>query len=728
MVNEIRDLESNPSFYTGTGATVGSNHKKRDFKKAGASIVLGCLGGLAMFALFFGAENFIPDSIGHALVSSTDTQCANGTIDKEWAFIEIMRQGQIPSDTIANLKERNVLVGTVDENQVFTESANGTVLKKGDKIITASTAYDEFQNDAELYNALDKATYSCAAYYYDDTAKQAFAELGTNRNNFIEGSDFNEVLDSATAGSDVSINSVAYVQKTRVVNGKTETYYEYETAGKDASSKSSAADLIEDTRKNHPASTTAEAALNTADALKIADTASKEQRSASFFLLFMENIDKMKAGEGNSAKINEAMNFLHTSATTETVDTETGETITVTGSPLESPSLSAILNGKTVSATETKNYSSDRVLQTVENRLNLSTAANSAVKNLAATSITESVASFANGIRGTISHFLKSAVTTAESAIFTPLVSIISGSLIDNSYSQAIKGIAGGELLVEGAVNVANKLATAGGATAADSTAVMAYNSEVTRIAKLNDQIDGMNRSPFDITSKNTFFGAIAHNLLPLFTHTSNISLSILPSATAATNENFLTSFGECETYATIHAVGTVHCSKITTFDTSTQNDPYNNPEFINFVNKNTYLNSNGERVVKENSDLAKFILYNDRQTPLGTIDAGILYSLEHNDSFVSFIPDQKTTIELLRNATPEQKAIASGAAFVNSAENPYWEKYKYAQRYVSIARAVAVLKQYSSDATAYTTLTMFEGKNNPVVAFLNNHNNIANR
>ena len=75
----------------------------------------------------------------------------------------------------------------------------------------------------------------------------------------------------------------------------------------------------------------------------------------------------------------------------------------------------------------------------------------------------------------------------------------------------------------------------------------------------------------------------------------------------------------------------------------------------------------------------------------------------------------------MIRNfmgASDNNKRIASGAAYVNSASNPDWQVYKYAQRYVSLARATESLRQYADDSTAYNNILFFEGERNPVIAF----------
>ena len=79
-------------------------------------------------------------------------------------------------------------------------------------------------------------------------------------------------------------------------------------------------------------------------------------------------------------------------------------------------------------------------------------------------------------------------------------------------------------------------------------------------------------------------------------------------------------------------------------------------------------------------------------------------------------------------SANDSERRIASGAAFVNSDSNADWEIYKYAQRYVSLARAANVLRQFDGENTSYVNLKYFEGEESPVVAFLNEYRNLASK
>lgn len=83
--------------------------------------------------------------------------------------------------------------------------------------------------------------------------------------------------------------------------------------------------------------------------------------------------------------------------------------------------------------------------------------------------------------------------------------------------------------------------------------------------------------------------------------------------------------------------------------------------------------------------------------------------------------------VKTLLGANEREKRLASGAAFVNSSSNGDWATYKYAQRYISLARAQESLRQYDGNKAAYSDLRFFEGMENPVIAFIEQYNSVAN-
>ena len=701
---------------------VGKSAEKRGRKIKGFSATAFVTAIILVFVVLFSSGNLIPVAISERLIEETDVQYADAVESKILVFQQALVSGEVPNNTVARLKDNGVLVGRVTEGE-FQEGASGTnlALKMGEKIVTAENFAREVNADVQLYNAFNNATYSRAAYYYDDAASEVFKKIGTNRNNYTAEDDFIEVVNGLMGeGNDIDVNNVELVEKQ---NEQGEKYYEYETVGGEAAA-TTASNFVTTVGNKNTASSSNLATLNAADTLNVADTIAKEQKSSLLFVAFMENISKMKAGDGNESKINETMNYLYQETESTVVDVETGEIKTVKGSMMEAPSLYAVLSGEKVDTQATSNYSSDRVLKTVENQL----GATAGDETLLGT-----VTSVAGKIKGSIGRFLHSGTEGASVATLNTITPTIENSLVKNNF-ESIGGIAGGEMLVEGAVNVGRALAQASGATAGDSNAIQEYARLNNAVLAMDAAADRLNRSPLDITSKNTFLGAIVYKLAVgakatnLTKMMANVVSGIFPAVYAEDEtDSYLANFGDCETLGAIGAVGSATCATVATFDTSTLNNTFNDAGFIQFVEANTEL-KDGVRVIKDDSDLADFIKYNDeRITPVGVMDGGILSAVQ-TGSKISFLDNILSMIKTFLGATEREKQIATGAAFVNSSSNANWDVYKYAQRYVSLARATEALRKYDGEETAYNNLKYFEGTMSPVVAFLNNYYNMASK
>lgn len=686
---------------------------------------IGSLGAVGLVTLLiivlvivFSSGNLIPAAISERLVEATDVQYADATESKMLVFQQALDTGSLPENTIKRLKAQGV---EVDGNSLV---FNGQKIAAGDFI-------KEVHNNARLYQAFTAATYDRAAYYYDEAAEEVFKKIGTSRDNYTASSDFDSVMSSLVGeGSSIDISNAGLVEKT---NEKGEKTMEYEQIGEKANSKEkSAEDFVKIVAENNINENSLLATMDATVALNTADTISKEQKSSIFFAAFMENISKMKAGQGSNSKINEAMNYLFQETESSIVDTKTGEIIKTKGSMLEAPSLYAVLSGEKINVGDVTNYASDRILKTVENR--------AGVGQIDEKTREESITSTNTKIRGSIGRFLTGGEEQASFETMSPVVPTINSSLVENDFGS-IGGIYGGEMLVEGAVNTGKMLAKASGGTAGDGDAVKTYASLTSDILALDAEIDRNNRNPLDITSRNTFLGSIVYKMAVGLSQSKVGSVlqrfgsvvgtvfgeafnKLTPSSSADDGTlEYLTHFGDCETINSIGAVGSATCSEIATFDTSTLNDTFHDDGFIKFVEENTELDESGNRTVKKDSKLADFIKYNnERITPIGVMDGGILEAVSSGAEKIPFVSNIISMIKAWLGADEEEKNLATGKVFVNSSKNPEWETYKYAQRYVSLARATDALRQYDGDETAYSSLKYFEGNENPVIAFLNDY------
>ena len=689
---------------------VGKAGKSKGHKSLGALGLLTLMILIMVALVSFG--NFIPAAISERLIAATDVQYADATESKFLVFQQALEKGEIPENTKKRLEAQEIKV-------------EGSSLVFRGETIGAGELLDKLHSNALFYEAFTAATYDRAAYYYDESAEEVFKKIGTNRDNYSKSSEFNAIMDKLMGkGSSVNVGNVGLVEK---VNEKGEKYKDYEIIGDTASSGSEAENFVRTVAENNINEDVFSATMDATTAINNADILSKEQRSAIFFMAFMENISKMKAGEGNSSKINEAMNYLFKEQESTVIDTKTGAKVTTKGSMLQSPSLYAILSGEKIDVNKVTNYASDRVLKTVESQMGTGNVSNEFRE--------ETITSASTKTRGTIGRFLFGGEETASYDAMAAAVPTINDSLVENDF-ETIGGIYGGEFLVEGAVNVGKMLAKTSGATAGDGDAVKSYARLSSEILALDKEADRLTRSPFDISSPNTFLGSIVHSfaigmsknlggfssaLQGIGSTIASAVGKILPSANAEDEGTlYLSNFGtDCETIGSIGAVGSAACSEVATFDTSTLKDPFNDGGFNAFVEENTEY-SDGKRSVKKDSVLADFIKYNDeRITPIGVMDGGILEALQGDSSSIPFISSIISMIKTWLFSTDEDKAVATGKVFVNSSSNPDWEKYKYAQRYVSLARATSALRQYDGDKTAYNNLKYFEGPENPVVAFV---------
>lgn len=672
---------------------------------------------LLVLLLVVGSGNFIISMFSERLVEETDVQYADAVESKILVFQQALSEGAVPANTVEALKVNGVLVGFSEDGE-FTEGAGGNALliETTGEVVTAGEFSRVVHTNVTLYNALNEATYGRAAYYYDESAMAVFNEIGTKRNNFDESMDFEETMDALMgAGSDIDVNSVVRVEREEGVD--------YELTG--SAADSAGAEFVNEVREKSRGANETEAAIAAATTLSVADTMTREERASLFYTLLMENISKTKAGEGNDAKINEVMNYLYRDTESAVVDVSTGEVVTVKGSMLESPSLYAILSGEPVVATEVENYSNERVLRTVENLV--ATDAGAGVFGETVTSAGSRMA------QGSIGRYVFDGSAVGSSGVMGAVTPTVTASLVENSF-DTLDGVSGGEFLVEGAVSVGRRLALASGATAGDAAAVKAYGRVTEAVLALDAEAERMSRSPLDVTSRHTFLGSIVYSMAVSSTRAGsvmgvlanvgrtmgNMVAGLWPAAAAEDdNTGYLTNFGECERAGSIGAVATVGCSDIVTFDTATLNDPWGDAGFVAFVEANTTLGADGVRTVNRGSDLEKFIIYNDEKKTLnGLTDGGILQSLSVGSVRIPFVSDILAMVKAWLSADDADKRVASGAEFVNTASNDNWDAtWRYAQRYVSLARAAAMLRQYDGDVAAYSSLRYFEGYENPVVA-----------
>ncbi|MBR0432024.1 hypothetical protein IJK16_03450 [Candidatus Saccharibacteria bacterium] len=786
--------------YTGTGT---QRKKKKSKLKviAPLAIVLTILIGGG--ALILSSMSLLPIHLDSLITEATDVQFADNSLVKKMLTKFLLSSGSLPSSFAERLgkagitvgylnKEGNFIAGLHDNSTVNLASTNAPadnslVLQFENQLITPADLIDSLDSNLKLRSAFSEATYGRAMNFYDESAENFYSGLNITRNVFKDfevsgdeetdresyNSTMSEIFEkksNSSANTVVDATDEVYASDP-YNNPKSPCYHNFQcscqkyAAGREwfilngicycekeannAATGNAVEEYINAVKNRATATSSSEATYNTAALLSNAVGANETYQSMQFFLANEENISKMKAGEGNNSAINQVLNWLTTPTTTTTINTE-GEEITLKGAPIEADALAAILAGEKFTNEKSADFSSERILNIADNKLNGTTGAHTTQSAISA--ISNTLMSVKITLQSFISDFTSLFIGKIQSATAFAAESII--ALITPSLSKSVlfsnaadySGIVAGNFYVKGASAANSYLArSAQGGTVGDANAVTAYNRVTANVLALDAAADRATRSPFDVNSKNTFLGSIVTSLLPIATssplHFFSSLLSLtnnsLPSAFAlGEDSSYQTTYGECSALTGINAKGDVYCNSIITFDTSTIDNALNDSGFQSFVNNNT----NADGTPKENSDLAKFILYNNgRESPIGVKDANILNALNKNtesekkwyQKITSFFKNLFSSLFSTSGTNNYEKELkeqnqigfATGSVFVNSSSNAYWNTFKYAQRYVSISRALEQLGYFDEDNTNTAELTMFKHTNyNPVNKFTNDY------
>ena len=280
--SEQSALQDGDHFSSVTGKNLyTSGARPAKSKKSSFGALFAIAGFIGIAVILFGRSDLIPSDISDSLSSATDVQYADSVRSKNIAIGQTLTNGKFPSDLVEPLKKAGYLVGYLDESGNFVEATihPNLVVKKDEQILSANDFVDALNSDAKLHKEVTDSTYySRVVYYYDDSANQAFKDLGVSRNNFAKNDEFEVVMERAlTQNSEIDVNTAAKTTTTNTdENGNTTTETSYKTSGNDTNSRyQNAESFVSDVISKNPGKNTTEATLASADTLKVADTISK---------------------------------------------------------------------------------------------------------------------------------------------------------------------------------------------------------------------------------------------------------------------------------------------------------------------------------------------------------------------------------------------------------------------------------------------------------------------
>lgn len=642
-------------YYTGSGRSNSKKKKKGGIRARAAGAIISIallLGGGGAFLSFSNAT--LPAAISHNVTTQTQTDytsyikrfeyIAEGMMDNAGASNPLTKNySKFPN----YMKERFAKFGIN-----VTGSGKDTRITWRDQTMDREGFAKMYRENIEFRNDVTKAKRGRVATFFDNIAENFFGKKLNSRNaypNYRQTSDtstdvdnYKDVLHDRLSGDSTNLNTIASEKVEKEVgtgeydadgNEITQTITEYEPHNTSGSSQTGS-EIDTELAINATTSKLTTIAQNIGElgsgvctALKvgsmigIAAAAQETYQYIKYFLIQIENISKMMAGEGDASAINEFLNFMSTPATTNVSDfdgvtydflngqqpAEELQQKTETGSPLEASGLLNMLSGAPVSTNSTQNYSIERILKTMNGAFAMTagTMKTCAGFELASSIVSIAIDVFSNGTTKIISNIISSkfvynvAITITISSMFSFLVPTLAQIFFANTAD--LIGIPAGQAFASGAAATNMQEGRRGsGQSISSESAAKSFNNSTRQVLAMEAELDRYNLSPFDTSSPNTFFGSIAYSLLPTITSTNMTgtssfirsttkSLSSLLSHVSATdnNDSYTAQYGNCLLLEEIGAVGDVYCNPIVTTDMSTINLSPNDAKYVEVISKN---------------------------------------------------------------------------------------------------------------------------------------------
>lgn len=711
----------------------GSKGKGGSFLKqkkgiAAMMVIIGLMAGGGAF--LGGSHSLLAPAMEALMTEATDTQFASFTLRAG----KIINFANSHSTTSSNVTKKYTSVSSAD---VQAKSSQGRVATFFDNM--ATKIYNKLGLSRNIFNDFKQTGNSDADM---DSFRTTMEAEYDNNTSTVRGAyeETREVQEIEADGTPATNDDGTPKMKTETVTVNDSVDGKSNNSTAEATQKAN--DFVNSTTSK--AISTAASAANTACNIMRAGAtisaivaANEIYQSINYFMNYLENVSKMKYGEGSNSAINEALNTLTTPVSSTYPDvydiTGNGEGIIETGAPVQANGMQMMLAYAPVNSNTNKNFSIERTLSATALALNMNTAkvyacagvqAGAAVVSIVTTVATFGVSAIGQAIFDTLVGVAVSGATTLALSFIVPTVA---RTLFTNIF-ETTTGIPAGELLARGASAANTRVGRSGSGQSLSSSEVATAYSRITQdVIAMEAEKDRQNRSPFDITSKNTFLGSIAYQLLPITLFSAKSTTSVLTnintltrttssaiasltnSASAASSSAYMANFGECPNLEEIGAVGDIYCNPITTTDPTLIDIEPDDSDYISAIENDLDCDNDGSCTIKTDSKLAKYISYCDgRDSPFGIVDANILGGLEAGNFILGAIPVVGDIIDIFNSArTAENLEWATGQKCVNTASNTDWGTFKYYQRYIEDQRILDWMGAYGdgqSPVVAYET------------------------
>ncbi|MBR5419223.1 hypothetical protein IK110_03170 [Candidatus Saccharibacteria bacterium] len=505
-----------------------------------------------------------------------------------------------------------------------------------------------------------------------------------------------------------------------------------------------------------------------------------------------EGIQKAQAGDGDAAPLHELALSL-TTPTTNTYEKVTkvdgdgnaagSDSVVRSRSAMEADSISALYGRTMVNANDpsVSSFNISTVTSRILNSIganpsitgiigNLSTSASafascSAARLAAAAvgmttdiiAIVGCIASWGIGCavdaiyEGVGQAALSAALGIAISAAVSFLVPHVA-KVLTREIATKVMGEDLGNAIVSGAnMYMGHNHQYSGGAVASKNSLLGYLQMQDTVIAE-NARYERATHSPFDITSKYTFMGSLASQLVPLASQSSSLSgiinsagtifgnavQSLTPRSSAVSTgieveKRYQATKDNCPDLASIGGVGDAFCNAYIITDMATINQhPADTIDGISDEDIEVVTeNGKNKPKIKDDSKLAKYLIYcGQRQSPWGIADQNVLSDLtlgstknQYGDAIVGAIPVVGDFTDILGNSQKlanmgwitGQSCVADpddDVSFVNQVAEKFadseftpaitWKEGKQYQRFIEDQRLAEAMYGEKSAVTEY--------------------------
>lgn len=502
--------------------------------------------------------------------------------------------------------------------------------------------------------------------------------------------------------------------------------------------------------------------LKTLGAIHLTVTALQVAQIINYTTGFLEAVHKTQIGEG-TVEMNYYMDRLARPGDTKD---STNKVVKTGTSSLESPATHAFFAGKPIDylsdspdAKLAKKYNLDYVAEnSIKSAINIPGMSNlmsavghgqSAIAAFQACNgmrIAGAVASvafdlvlaattggFGNLIKDFVSNvamsFTMAVVQNIISSTFMPMIlnhvsSFLSKDLITNMAGEdAAYAISSGLSMYQG-----RQFQSSSGMPG-NKAKVLAFYDRQQEIIASEAEFERRTRSPFDLTSKHTFFGSIVNTLTPLSTtfatplrtisgvaHTVGSSaLSLLPKVNAASQKTWyeLALNEKCTSLSAVGIVGDAYCNPYFVSDFSTvAEDPLTIYEKVGAENFEDTPDSEGNPKIKADSDFGKWAISCPlRESPFGYIDERIGSALKvtGNDQIDDIVNQGLSIVPIVGDILDAKEAATSNS-------NLDWTTGKNCLDH----NKAKYFSRYSEDQRAMESLGIIEKSS--VTAFIEEH------